>query len=96
MREKQLPVRDSLATVMTTSTGEDVTVESCSPLSILESILSDKDVVNNLKLPSLKGTLGDGPIMAGLPHQGRLARTDPRFGPTRWSTPEGVLYQILC
>jgi hypothetical protein len=88
--EKCLPVRDTLETRVTTNKGEIIRVETFSPVSILQTILHDRTVIQNLQLPSLKGTLSDEPVLAGLPYEGRLAGTDPRFGPTRWNRIDGV------
>ena len=90
--EKCLPVRDTLETTVKTHHGETLKVDTFSPLSILQTIMNDKSVVDNLQSPSLKGTLSNMPIRAGLPYEGRLAGTDPRFGPTRWIRPAGVTH----
>lgn len=87
-----MPVRDTLATKMRNKDGDVVQVHSFSPLSVLQSIVSDKVMLHALQPPSLKGTLTGETVFVGLPHEGRLAGTDPRFGPTIWKRPTGVRY----
>ena len=78
--ENNAPSLDVLVVRVRNTSGVEVDAPLMSPLSLLTSALSDKEVFENLQVPSFNGQLG--PVCAS-----RNFLTHPSLGPTEWPFP---------
>jgi hypothetical protein len=89
--EAMLPLYPTLDTTIKDHRGFGIDVKIVSPLTILEQLMNNQQILTSLCWPVLRNTTDPAhKVLVGQPQEGRLMGTDPRFGQTTWTRDDGV------
>ena len=84
--EAKSPILDILMVKIVNAEGVEVETPILSPLAVLRSALSDREVFDNLQTAYFDGKIGE-------PACSRNMLTHPCFGPVEWELGNGVVWR---